>query len=359
MAIDPVLAEYPFLPAARDAVEEIGLLPETVATDRPLAVARAVERVERALTAGSVTPARDVDPVGAETELLSYPIARILVSLLGFPPAIDKYARAEATTAMQRLSTRIEGADPLEDPVGQRVLAAVDLAGAVAPAPAGLTAAHQRSYWIALDRFLTHADPQWGEPWRLASREVTAGAVLIDASELVQLIGAAVETEVAAGLPFPLTGTTIDGALAAEVEAIEEMLDVHTLPHGVDASVVVPALFPPCMRAAIQQVRDGTRLSPAGEFAVTSFLAGVGLDAEEVAILLDRAPEALQTRVARFADERGTQYPPPTCETMQTYGVCVDPDARCETISHPLSYYDAAVAATAGARDWRESLARG
>ena len=52
MAIDPILAEYPFLPAARDAVEEIGLLPETVATDRPLAVARAVERVERALTAG-------------------------------------------------------------------------------------------------------------------------------------------------------------------------------------------------------------------------------------------------------------------------------------------------------------------
>jgi DNA primase large subunit len=237
MAIDPVLAEYPFLPAARDAVEEIGLLPETVATDRPLAVARAVERVERALTAGSVTPARDVDPVGAETELLSYPIARILVSLLGFPPAIDKYARAEATTAMQRLSTRIEGADPLEDPVGQRVLAAVDLAGAVAPDPAGPTPAHRRSYWIALDRFLTHADPQWGEPWRLASREVTAGAVLIDASELVQLIGAAVETEVAAGLPFPLTGTTIDGALAAEVEAIEEMLDV---PGGPRRHTAVP-----------------------------------------------------------------------------------------------------------------------
>jgi Eukaryotic-type DNA primase, large subunit len=359
MAIDPVLAEYPFLPAARDAAEEIGLLPETVATDRPLAVARAVERVERALTAGSVAPERDVDPVGTETELLSYPIARILISLLGFPPAVDKYARAEAATALERLIARTDGADPLTDPVAQRVLTAVGLAGAVEATPAARQGPHHRTYWIALDRYLTHTDPAWDDTWRLASREVTAGRVLIDASELLQLIGAAVETEVASGLPFPLQGTAIDGALAAEVDAIEELLDAHTLPHGVDASVVVPALFPPCMRAAIQQAREGRQLSRPGELAVTSFLVGVGLETAEIAILLDRDPDALESRVARFADEHGTQYPPPTCETMQTYGVCVDPDARCETISHPLSYYDAAVAATDGARDWRESLARG
>jgi Eukaryotic-type DNA primase, large subunit len=359
MAIDPVLAEYPFLPAARDAVEEIGLLPETVATDRPLAVARAVERVERALTAGSVAPARDVDPVGVETELLSYPIARILVSLLGFPPAVDKYARAEATTAMQRLSARVDGHDPLTDPVGQQVLSAVDLAGAIDPHSSSRTAGHRRSYWIDLDRFLTHVDPQWDGSWRLVTREVAAGAVLVETAELLQLTGAAIEATVAAGLPFPLTGTPVDAALAAEVDAIEEQLDAHTLPHAVDATVVVPALFPPCMRAAVQQIRDGAQLSRPGEFAVTSFLAGVGLDSTEIGVLLDRDPARLADRVDRFADEQGTQYPPPTCETMQTYGVCVDPDARCETITHPLSYYDAAVAAADGARDWRESLASG
>ena len=359
MAIDPVLAEYPFLPAARDAVEEIGLTPETVATDRPLAMARAVGRVERALTAGSVAPARDVDPVGVEVELLSYPIARILVSLLGFPPAVDKYARAEAMTAMQRLSARVEGNDPLADPVGQRVLSAVGLAEAIEPHGGGRTGGHRRSYWLDLDKFLTHVDPQWGGSWRLVTREVTAGAVLVETAELLRLTGAAIEATVGADLPFPLAGTPVEAALTAEVDTIGEQLDAHAPPHAVEASVVVPALFPPCMRAAIQQIRDGDQLSRPGEFAVTSFLAGVGLETDEIGALLDRDPARLTARVARFADEQGTQYPPPTCETMQTYGVCVDPDARCETITHPLSYYDAAVAATDGARDWRESLASG
>jgi DNA primase large subunit len=359
MAIDPVIAEYPFLPAARDAVEEIGLTPETVTTDRPLAVSRAVERVERALTAGSVAPARDVDLVGAETELLSYPIARILVSLLEFPPAIEKYARAEASTAMQRLSRRMDGPDPMDDPVGRRVLAAVDLVDAVEPASSSASTPHQRSFRITLDRFLTFVEPRWGDTWRLATREVHAGGVLVDADELLEIIGAAIESTVATGLPFPLSGTPVDGALTAEVGAIEQQLDAHAIPHGVTASVVVPALFPPCMRAAVQRIRDGAQLSLPGEFAVTSFLAGVGLDTTEIGLLLDRDPAVLEARVARFADERGTQYPPPTCETMQTYGVCVDPDARCETIAHPLSYYDAAVASTDGARDWRESIASG
>jgi DNA primase large subunit len=29
---------------------------------------------------------------------------------------------------------------------------------------------------------------------------------------------------------------------------------------------------------------------------------------------------------------------------MQTFGDCVDPDDRCETIDHPLRYYAGAVA---------------
>ena len=44
---------------------------------------------------------------------------------------------------------------------------------------------------------------------------------------------------------------------------------------------------------------------------------------------------------------------------MKTYGDCVDPDERCETISNPLSYYTDAVRATDDVRDWREAAGDG
>jgi DNA primase large subunit len=40
---------------------------------------------------------------------------------------------------------------------------------------------------------------------------------------------------------------------------------------------------------------------------------------------------------------------------MQAYGDCVDPDERCETIAHPLSYYTDAVRDAGDVRDWREA----
>src|SRR6056297_2247946 len=109
MAITPRDARYPFLAAARDAVTETGVdLGTLVANDEP-AVDRGRERVERALLAGRVdteTP----EEWRLEDELLSYPIARILVSLLDSPAAVEKYAAAEAKTAIERLHEDLDSA---------------------------------------------------------------------------------------------------------------------------------------------------------------------------------------------------------------------------------------------------------
>src|SRR5207249_11011424 len=34
-----------------------------------------------------------------------------------------------------------------------------------------------------------------------------------------------------------------------------------------------------------------------------------------------------------------TEYTPPECATMKSYGICPGPDRICLTIKHPLSYY--------------------
>ena len=115
--MDALDAKYPFFASAREAVASAGVsLPDLVAADAP-AVERARERVERALLEGTVAAESGAFPgesaYDVQAELLSYPIARILVSLLDSDPAIEKYAAAEAATAMERVRRDLEADDEL------------------------------------------------------------------------------------------------------------------------------------------------------------------------------------------------------------------------------------------------------
>jgi len=88
--MDALDAKYPFFATAREAVADAAVsLPELVAADAP-AVERARERVERALMDGTVASESGAFPTESaydtQAELLSYPIARILVSLLDSDP---------------------------------------------------------------------------------------------------------------------------------------------------------------------------------------------------------------------------------------------------------------------------------
>jgi DNA primase large subunit len=53
----------------------------------------------------------------------------------------------------------------------------------------------------------------------------------------------------------------------------------------------------------------------------------------------------------------GTQYSPPSCATMQSYGDCVNMDDLCEQISHPMAYYERKIddADDDELSDWREA----
>jgi DNA primase large subunit len=46
-------------------------------------------------------------------------------------------------------------------------------------------------------------------------------------------------------------------------------------------------------------------------------------------------------QIEHIAGLRGsrTKYTPPTCSTLKTHGICVNPDNLCKTIRHPLTYY--------------------
>ena len=374
--MDPRYARYPFFEGAREAVREADLSPAALVRADAPAVERGRERVERALMSGTVaseTPRRwDTD-----TEVLSYPIARILVSLLDTPAAVRKYAVAEAATARERFDADFAADDAL-DAAGRarasldEVLREFDLADAVRPDPEATPGPGRRGrsgsgrrpthYWVGLGPYLTLADAEWGRRWRLVNREVAAGEVRVRDDDLSRLLEAAVERRVASGLPFEVRGSeggdAIAEALSSAVADLREFLNDHDAAGRPSVEAVVPALFPPCMRTLVRRARNDADLPATAEFALTSFLVALGMDADDVTTLLDAEGEAadrIGTRVAYLAERDGTQYPPPSCATMQARGDCVDPDERCDTISHPLSYYTDAVREAGDVRDWREA----
>ncbi|WP_336025564.1 DNA primase large subunit PriL [Halobellus salinisoli] len=381
--MDPLYARYPFFEGAREAVREADISPAALIAEDAPAVERATERVERALMEGTIA-AEEPRRWNDRERLLSYPIARILVSLIETPAAVEKYATAEATTARERFTADFAAEDDFQSTGRTRasleqVLREFDLEAAVRPepldgegnrdTPRGGSRSGDRGgrgpthYWIELGSYLELADTDWGERWRLVNREVADGEVRVPAEGLLRLLEAAVERRVAAGLPFEVRGTdggdAIAEALSDAVAELRSLLDDHETAGAGQIETVVPALFPPCMRALVRRARGDETLAAHAEFSLVSFLVALGLDADDVVTLLD-ADESdddarIRTRVEYLAESDGTQYPPPSCATMKTYGTCVDPDERCETISHPLSYYTDALREAGDVRDWRET----
>ena len=349
MRPDPLYARYPFFDAAREAVQAADISPPRLVTEGDPAVDRARERVERALMSGSVeseTPERWSD----RDELLSYPIARILVSLVDVRAAVEKYAEAEAATAFDRLTEDFDADDDLRSvstPRADRrsVLDEFDLDGAVTRLADGEPSARDR-FRVDVTAYLRLADPEWGADWRLVNRDLADGEVSLGRPELDRLLREAVRRRVVEGLPFAVRGSTggdaIASALDDDVTALRERLSERERLPSVDA--VVPAQFPPCMRAILDGDADADH-PPHTAFAATAFLVSLGLDGDAIA---ERWPTlddgTLSSRVTVLEDGETSQYPVPSCATMQAFGDCVDPDERCDTIDNPLRYYAGAVA---------------
>ncbi|MFB6301290.1 MAG: DNA primase [Haloferacaceae archaeon] len=345
MAVDPRDARYPFLSTARRTVERLNVAPaELAAADAP-AVERGVERVERALLSGTVA-ATEPERWRPRDELLSYPVARVLVSLLDAPAAVEKYAAAEARTARERLVADVE-----DDGHGRRdgridlddLLAEFDLAGAV-------DRIDRDRFRLGVAPYLRLSDPEWGEDWRLVNRELADGRVPVEREECYHLLETAVRDRVAEGLPFPVGGEAGDAladALAEEVAGLRRLL-ANRIPR-VAVAAVRPDAFPPCIRALVSRARDGEDLPPRSLTALLAFLAELGCDRERMAAITGIDPETVEFPATVLADDGRAQYPPPSCATMQAQGDCVNRDDRCETIAHPLAYYEGAVRDADGA----------
>jgi DNA primase large subunit len=338
MAIEPIHARYPFTTAARTAVDEADVdLAGVVASDESV-VARGLERVEWALTEGEVgEPHRRT-----RVELLSYPVARVLVSLVDERVLTRKYARAEAATAHERFTEEFAATAEYKSTRGERLtqadlLAEFELTSAVRESAEG--------YQVGVGTYLDLAADQWGDEWRLVNRVLADGDVAVSEAELHELIRQAIRHRVADGLPLSVPNPIAEH-LDEEVAQVRETLSNLDLTREIDT--VVPDLFPPCMKHLLDQVQKGEHLEHHSRFAIAAFLTSIGMTTDEIVDLFQVNPgfgeDATRYQVDHIRGATSpTEYSPPSCATMQSYGDCYNKDDVCEDVideSHPLNYYE-------------------
>jgi DNA primase large subunit len=328
-------ARYPFLRSARAAVEAADVDLTRVVTEEQSVTGRALERIEAALEDGRVgEPHRRT-----RVEVLSYPVARVIVSAVDEHILTRKYAYAEAATARDRYEREFEQERQLKSREREQLtldglLEEFDLATAVRETPAG--------YEVDVGAYLDLASEQRGDEWRLVNRELRDGVVPLEETDLLVLLQQAVRQRVAEGLPLSVPDAIAD-ELTDECERTRELLADLELMRDIDT--VVPDLFPPCMRHLLDQVQKGEHLEHHSRFAIASFLTSIGMSTDEIVELFQVNPgfgeEATRYQVDHIRGATSpTQYSTPSCATMQSYGDCVNMDDLCEQISHPMAYYE-------------------
>lgn len=332
-----LLARYPFLPSARDYIREsdykAGELLTDAAFDR--ARQRAVARVRGALSSDGIPDEPAVNDAEAELELLSYPVARMVLAHFGDSYLSNRYAVAES-----KLTTRRLGHE--QDP--QAVWdVATGLGVPLEPPTEG--GSYARLHFLDYLHYAPARDAQW----KLVNQPLRGGFVSLSRDRVIRLVEEGLRDRLSEELvALERPGREVQRAFPKELNEISMVLSAHRARFQQEATGEVrPEAFPPCISAIWSGIQNHQNIPHMGRFAIVTFLHKQGMDSEAILKFFSAVPD-FDVSKSRYQIEHitgkiggSTEYTPPTCATMQTYGICpLDlRDEICFSIKHPLSYY--------------------
>jgi len=318
------LSEYPFLTKAAEYVAGMDSTIDEILVSRGYGMARsrAKSRVIQAIK-GEI---RNED-LGLDTpELLSYPIARILVSCIDDAFLVRRYALAEAKLANSRMGKED---DNILTEIGQDFNINASIA--------------EKGFRIHFTDYIRGAAGMRALKWKLVNRTLESGYVNITREQYARLLQEAIRVRIIKALPLDVPDMFCQ-SMADDIKEIRTCLEEIKKEFDEEGfGEVEPGDFPPCIVHLLSSAQGGVNLAHSARFALTSFLLNIGLSVDQVVQMFNVSPdfneEMTHYQVDHIAGSTGTSYKPPSCTTMITYGNCYNKDEICRTIGHPLSYY--------------------
>lgn len=323
----PFLAKYPFTSKVHEFVKQSSKKIEGLLTDDYFAKKvreRAVERILQALE-GEIKKPSFKEEIHMEVELYSYPIARIIISILNDPYLIRRYALAEAKAAY--LYLKEEESNVLKEICEDLKIKVI----------------WNSQFYLPFPIYLRLASGIRDTKWKLVNRRLRSGKVAISKNELARLLQEAIRRKIQDSLPLEVP-EELRKFLHSEVNEVSaRLLKQKSCYEYAKLQSVEMECFPPCMTFLIKSASAGRNLPHSARFALTAFLLNIGMKVEEVIevfkVLPDFDEEKTRYQVEHISGKSGTAYTSPSCSTMATYGNCFERDKICSSITHPLSYY--------------------
>jgi DNA primase large subunit len=325
------LAKYPFLKAAADYMKIANLkIEDLTSPDLEEIIRRAEERVEEAILYARVSRNLKKEDI----EISSYPVAILLAISTGSPFIKKRYALAEAKQTYEDLKGESK----------EKILWFAQNFGWKLAVNSNSEIPYE--FILHFPSYLRNTSSLRAKKWKLVNRLLANGNVYLSKSETARLLSEEVRKHVekrmeVKELPkLPLKLTEIAEKIKKiSVEKIGKA-EIEGFP-----KTIVQQVFPPCIKNLYQSMSTGRHLSHVGRFTLTSFLINVGMAPEKMIELFknfsDYNERMTRYQVEHIAGERGsrTRYIPPKCDTLQTHGICINPDELCRKIRHPLTYY--------------------
>ena len=328
------LARFPFLREAGEHIKGQGLTLEHLLSDSAFGGARdrGRERVREALRDLEKDAPRDVALLGeAEQlrEILSYPVARMVVSCVSDGYLVKRYALYEAQLASARLAQQD---DALVNHVAREL--EVDL---------HVEDGHGRVHFLD---FLRYTANLRGKEWKLINQEVDRGQVTLRREKALRVLQNAIQRKIEKELPLEVS-EEVETAFLEDVRELRKVLvERKARFRAEDLGKGDIAHFPPCMQKILAEIQNHENVPHMGRFAVVTFLHTVGFTNEEIFRLFGDVPD-FAVGVTKYQIDHitgttsSTEYTPPECSTMKSYAICPGGDELCHRpwMTHPLKYY--------------------
>lgn len=386
------MAKYPFFPESKEAVREVS--PESIVTDENI-IERAKDRIISGIDSGNIGKATN----DYRVELLSYPVSRILVSLLGENYVTKQYAQAEASSAVEKFRDDLseDGSEYLSETLElkdirqkfdlefnevndikelfnksnfaenwkksnseTRVLMVKGVKSGIPITEEDAASTenvfdnfiqqdstfetHRRKdqyYYITVEDYLRYTKDINEEKWNLTNRTLVDGEVLVQRKELFDIIEAAFFERIYENLPMDVP-SAISEKLESEVSDLEEKLPDEVFFGEIE--VVEEGAFPPVIKMLMERIQKGKFVSHEERLIIATFLIHLGMSNDEIIEMLQTNPNfdeetRYQLDHLRNRGEGGEPYTPPTYDTIEAWGIEWDKDELEDKVSHPLTYY--------------------
>jgi len=323
------LAKYPFLREASAFIRAENVTLDEILTEPAYARARTLgkTRVIEALEKGPGTERVAVVAADQLAQLLAYPVARILVSVLEDTYLIRRFALREAIAAEGRLE-----AESNDFVLHLAAELGMDLRR------------EDGSFRLHFTDFLRHTNTMRDAPWKLINQRVDRGYVYLRREKALRVMRNAILRHIEEGLPLPVNDDILN-AFRPDIREIRGILEAKKATFKAEEiGKVSITRFPPCMYNLLAQIQNHENVPHMGRFAIVAFLHHIGLSNEEIFRVFGDVPD-FAADVTKYQIDHitgatsPTEYTPPECATMKSYSICPGPDRICLTIKHPLSYY--------------------